>query len=114
MIYSLIAAIVVVLCLAFLLLREHRISLSIREKREQEQAEIVEVRTLISVQKEEIRRVTEEREQRQRSLEQLRSEKENLEHESYRWQVECQQITVGDFNIPLSALDSKSTNKCCR
>ena len=50
MIYSLIAAIVVVLCLAFLLLREHRISLSIREK------------------------------------------EENLEHEGYRWQVECQHL----------------------
>ena len=92
MIYSLIAAIVVVLCLAFLLLREHRISLSVRGKREQDQAEIVEARTIISVQKEEIRRVTEEREQRQSSLEQLRSEKENLEHESYRWQVECQHL----------------------
>lgn len=92
MIYSLIAAIVIVLCLAFLLLREHRISLSIRGKREQEQAEIVEARTLISVQKEEIRRVTEESVQRQSALEQLRSEKENLEHEGYRWQVECQHL----------------------
>ena len=92
MIYSLIAAIVVVLCLAFLLLREHRISLSIREKREQEQTEIVEARTLISVQKEEIRRVTEESVQRQSALEQLRGEKENLEHEGYRWQVECQHL----------------------
>ena len=92
MIYSLIAAIIVVVCLCFLLLREYRIYLSIREKREQEQAEMVENRTLIAMQKEEIRRVTEEREQRQSSLEQLRSEKENLEHESYRWQVECQHL----------------------
>ena len=92
MIYSLIAAIIVVVCLCFLLLREHRISLLIREKREQEQAEVVENRTLIAMQKEEIRRVTEEREQRQSALEQLRNEKEAMEHESYRWQVECQHL----------------------
>lgn len=92
MIYLVVVAVVAIFGLVYLLLREHRLSLKLREQQEHDRAEVIEARTLLSMQKEENQRLVHEGVQWQNKFTQLQEEKGRAEREGYRWEAECRQL----------------------